>query len=148
MSVAIPLGDECEYAPLKVGNVGEVRSGKALSLEDGEPLLYLIHPGAMHGCKLHAISGMPFKPSAYALAFVDTDVVAHDYDVRHLIGRLQVDGFDKLDELDLTLSCSQDPDDVPRLNVECDNNLCGALTLVFVLHVNRYTIGLCRAVRS
>src|SRR4030081_2707569 len=49
MSDRIPLGDELGQA---LGQFGQVREGglvEALALQNGEPLLHRVHPGAMHG---------------------------------------------------------------------------------------------------
>ena len=53
------------------GVLAKYGDGEALALEDGEPLLDLIHPGAVDGREVHAEAGMPREPGAGELALLD-----------------------------------------------------------------------------
>jgi len=49
MRLSIPFGDICHEPLSQVIQVGEVADVQPLALENAQPLLYLIHPGTMHG---------------------------------------------------------------------------------------------------
>ena len=56
----------------------EVREAESLALENAEPLLDLVHPGAMDGREEEAKARMSREPRLYLLPFVNAHVVEHD----------------------------------------------------------------------
>lgn len=83
-AAAVP-GKECALIPVPDelgelgGHVGAVGT-QPLALEDAEPLLDLIHPGAVPRRAVHPYPGMLGAPGAQVAARVDTDVVADQRD--------------------------------------------------------------------
>jgi len=109
MGSGVPLGDERGDPHGEVVEIGEVGNGEALALEDREPLLDLVHPGAVDGREVHAEAGMPREPGAGELAFVGADVVADQVDEGDLgrFGALRGRGWiEVFSSRDKTRSCA------------------------------------------
>src|SRR5580658_1057607 len=133
MCVGVPLVDEGENAFFEGIEVGEVGRGHALALQDGKPLLDLVHPRAVHGREVHLKARMVREPRAYQLAVVDAEVVAKQVNERDGFGRVAIDPLEQLDELHLALAAPQDADHLAAARVERREELERTLALVLVL---------------
>jgi hypothetical protein len=60
--------------------IGKVTNLESLALQDAEPLLYLIHPGAMDGQEMADEARMSCQPVLDLLAIMHTGVVEHKKD--------------------------------------------------------------------
>src|SRR5712692_1194786 len=73
--VSVPFCDEGQQALSQLIQVSEVADAEPLSLQKTEPLLYLVHPGAMHRQKKAHIARVSRQPGPNLLAFMDTRVI-------------------------------------------------------------------------
>jgi len=84
----IPCGDKSQQAFRKrflVRNIGDLQP---LPLQDREPLLHVIHPGAMHGGKVEHKAWMFGQPGLHLFALMHPEMIED-----HMHGR---DGRDNL----------------------------------------------------
>ena len=96
--MAIPLADERVYALGQGVLVREIDNAQPFALQNAEPLLHLIHPGAMHRRMMEVETGMLPQPGFDQLAFVHPQVVQHDVSLFRL-PRLTHQHRQKIDEL-------------------------------------------------
>ena len=80
MSDLVPFINECEQLVLEFLKAGEIRRHEPFALQDGEPLLDLVHPGTMDGREVHAKPWMLLEPRADLLALMHSKVVADEVD--------------------------------------------------------------------
>jgi hypothetical protein len=120
----------------------KIRDTPAFALADTEPLFDLMHPGAMHRCKVHHATWMLGKPGADFLAMVRADVVTHAMNRPDLRVNLPVQRFEKVDELSLALPVITVPVDLARTGVKGRTELEGPGALVRVLVPVRKVLGL------
>jgi len=115
-----------------VAHIREVWRGEALALEDGKPLLDLVHPGAVDRGEVHLEARVLLEPSSGELALVRADVVADEVDDGDTDGGSPVDFLKQFDELRLTLASPADPDHLARSQVEGGDEVRGPAALVLV----------------
>jgi len=118
MSARIPLDDEVENLGLKFVQVGEVGHDQSLAMDDGKPLLDLVHPGTVHGGEVHVKARMHSEPGAHQFAMMGADVVADQVDVGNGAGSVAVDFVQQLDKLDLPFALSADAEDLAGPGIE------------------------------
>src|SRR5579883_3567352 len=104
MRVLIPLLDEAQDLGLHLLQAGEAWRHQALALDDGEPLLHLVHPRAVHGREVEMEPGVPSQPGPDLFAAVRAHVIADDMDDRDRGWGLPVDLLEELDDLGLALA--------------------------------------------
>ncbi len=88
MCVLIPFTNKLFNLGLEVLFRCEISDSQAFALEDAEPLLHVIHPGAMHRREMHHKAGMLGKPLAYVSTMMPTDIVTDEMN--------RLDGFSNL----------------------------------------------------
>ena len=134
---SVPVIDEGDDLLFEVGEVVEVRCHQALALKNREPLLDLIHPGAVDGCEMHRESRVRCEPRARELAAMDADVVADEVDLRDVRWRFGVDLLEEFQEFQLSFSSAQNPKDFARTSVEGRKEVERPFPHVFVLEAHR-----------
>ena len=77
--MGIPFGNEGHDALGQMIQAGEITDAEPFALEDTEPLLYLIHPRAMHRSEVTHEARMSSQPCLHKLAFVHLEII-HNQD--------------------------------------------------------------------
>lgn len=137
MSELVPLRDERAGLVSQLIEVFEVRRLEALAPKDREPLLDLIHPGAVNRREVEGETRVLGQPALNALALVNADVVADDMDALDSSRSSAIDLGQKGDHFLLSLSSMQLAEDMPRLDIESGEEVPRAFPLVLVLDPNR-----------
>jgi hypothetical protein len=81
MGLRIPLGNKGHSLSSQMIHISEIADTQPLALQNAEPLLHLIHPGAMRGQKGTGEAGMSRQPGLNAFPFVDTRIIKDEVDV-------------------------------------------------------------------
>lgn len=102
--MSIPFGDESHQAIGQKTAVREVTNLKSLALQDTEPLLYLIHPGAMDRQEVADKAGMKRQPVLSLLAMMDTRIIEHKEDASDRGRKLLIQLGEQSEELFLPLA--------------------------------------------
>ena len=95
----IPFGDKGHQALGQVIQISEVTDAEPLALEDAEPLLDLIHPGAMHRQKPTDKARMSLEPGSHLFAFMHTRVIEDQPDATNGRRNLPIQLGEQSDEL-------------------------------------------------
>src|SRR5215212_3683808 len=137
MGGVVPLVDEGGDLDGEVGAVGEVRVAEALAAEDAEPLLDLIHPGAMHGGEVHPEAGMGCQPRPDRCAMMDADVVTDQMDGGDRGWDELVEVVEEAEAFHLALAAELAGGDCPAACIEGGEELEGAVARVFMFELDR-----------
>ena len=81
MGMRIPFGNKGHQSSSQMIHISELAHTQPLALHNAEPLLPLIHPGAMRGQKRTGEAGMSRQPDLNAFPLVDTRVIKDEVDV-------------------------------------------------------------------
>lgn len=133
MSVLVPLRDEGQDLGCQFIEVLEVGRPEALAPKNREPLLDLVHPGAVDRSVVELEARMLNQPGPEELALVDANVVANHMDDLDLSRGRAMDLGQQRDHLLLTLSTMQLAEDLARLDIEGGEEVACAFPLILVL---------------
>jgi hypothetical protein len=117
---------------------------KPLSLKDGEPLLHLIHPGAVDWGEVELKPGMILEPFSHLFSMMDTHVVTDAVDEGNGRGSLPINMFKERDEFFLPFAAKALTDDVSGSGVEGGKEIEGSVSSVLMLHQIGLVSRLCR----
>lgn len=133
MRLLVPLGDELLNLGRKVGLVLEVEDAEPLPLQNAEPLLDLVHPGAMYGREVQEEPRMLLEPRAHLFSVMRGDVIEDKVNGRDRLQHLRIEVFEKGDELLLPLAVEGPAVDLATAGIESSQELESAASFVFVL---------------
>ena len=119
MRVLIPFTNELFDLGLERLLRVKLSDPQAFALEDAEPRLDLVHPGAGHRREVKDQAEVLGEPLADCLAVVRTDMIAHEMNRLDRGDNLRVQLFQKGDEFLLTLTGGTVPKDGARTGIEC-----------------------------
>src|SRR5262249_26725794 len=91
MSRLIPFGDKRPQAFRQMLLVRKIGDLQPLSLQDREPLLNLVHPGAMHRWKVEHKARMFGQPGLYLFALMHPKIIEHHMNRRDGWSNLPID---------------------------------------------------------
>jgi hypothetical protein len=117
--VLIPFTNELSNLGLEVLFRVKIRDAQAFALENAEPLLHLVHPGAVDRRQVHHKSWMLDSPLPDFLAVMCADIIAHEMNRLDMGDNLRIQLFQKGDEFLLALARVTLPKDDSRTGVEC-----------------------------
>ena len=126
---AVVAGDEVIDVVPELVDIGEAGAGEGAALEDGEPDLDLVEPGAVGRGEMEADVWVAGEP-AFALGLVDRKIVEDDVDLLAWIGG--DDAVHEIEELDAPATLVMAGSDVAGEHVERGKQGRGAVALVVV----------------
>jgi hypothetical protein len=116
--VLIPCTHERSNLGLEVLCRVKIRDAQALALDHAEPLLHLVHPGAVDRRKVHHTAWMLDEPRPDCLAVMCADMIADEMNRLDRGDNLRVPRFQKGDEFLLTLARVTWPQDDSRTGID------------------------------
>src|SRR5260370_4672647 len=120
-----------------MSKVREVTDLKSLALQDAEPLLHLIHPGALDREELADKTRMSGQPVLHLFAMMDTGVIEHQKDAVDRSGKLFLYLGEQSNELFLPLAHGCLSCDLACTCIKSRKQMQGSGTFVLVLHAGR-----------
>lgn len=138
MGVVIPLVDEAQDLAFQILKTSKARGNQALALDDGEPLLDLVHPGAVHRREVEPEPRMPLEPGLDLFTPVGAYVVADDMDDLDRSWGSAVYLFEKFNDFTLAFSLSADPDSFTSARIEGGQQVQRPLALILMFEFDRY----------
>ena len=126
---AVVAGDEVIDVVPELVDIGEAGAGEGAALEDGEPDLDLVEPGAVGRGEMEADVWVAGEP-AFALGLVGRKIVEDDVDLLAWIGG--DDAVHEIEELDAPATLVVAGSDVAAEHVERGKQGRGAVALVVV----------------
>ena len=142
MCFEIPGLDELQHLAIEVGEVGEVGSEETLALENGKPLLDLIHPGAMNRCEVHTKPRVSCQPGARDLAVMNADVVADEVNAGDSGRCHRIDLLEQFEKFNLALPLAKNSGYLPGSRVESGEEVDRAFSNVLVLEAYGHVVAL------
>lgn len=137
MSATVPALDEGANRFGKGFLRGEVCSAQELALEDTEPLLYLVEPGAVLGSEVKAEARMLGEPGLGGFALVHAQVVQDDVDGAHMRRHTLLKPLHGGQELNRALPFAGPAEDLAGSRIEGSEQVEGANALVLGLDADR-----------
>ena len=101
-------------------------------MQDTEPLLDLVHPGAVNGSKVKLKPGMFLEPFLDLFAMMSSDVVTNDMNQSDLRWNFPVYMIEKGDELLLSFAAAAPADDLSRPGIEGGKKIQGSVPFVLM----------------
>lgn len=133
MSSVIPLVNEKTDLVAQILDGLKVGDRETFTLQNAEPLLDLIHPGAVDGCEMKSEAGMAVQPSHDFFSFVDAQVVANDEDPGDVIRDSLVEIVQEGDTFCLAFASETTPIHSACPGIKSGKEIERALADVFVL---------------
>jgi hypothetical protein len=131
--VLIPCTNELSNLGLEVLFRVKIRDAQAFALENAEPLLHLVHPGAVDRRNVHHKSWMLDEPLPHFFAVMCADMIAYEMNRLDMGDNLRVQLFQNGDEFLWTLARVTLPKDASRTGVECGKYIQGSPALICML---------------
>lgn len=131
--MAVPLRDELHDGLIQRLFGREIGETKAFPLKNAEPLLDLIHPGAMDRGEMELKPGVLLEPFPHLFPMVDTHIVTDDVNDGNGGGRLPIDPVEKADEFLLSLAAEVQTDDFAGSGIEGRKEVQGPISFVLML---------------
>lgn len=132
----VPFRHEGHQALCQLIAVSEVADREPFALEKTEPLLDLVHPGALHGHTVAHKTRMGCQPSLNLLAFMDAGVIQHAENAPHLCWDLPIESGKQQDEFVLAFAPRCESRDLARAPIKGSKQVHSSCTLVFMLHAH------------
>jgi hypothetical protein len=104
LGMLIPFSNKLQNFRLHVRFRWKVCYATPLALEDTEPLLHLIHPGAVRGRKVQQETRVALQPLLDLFALVDAYIVTHHVNQGNASGNRLIEVFQERNELSLALA--------------------------------------------
>jgi hypothetical protein len=136
MGVGVPVGNETVKMLVEGKGGREVDQAQGLAREEAEPLLDLVHPGAMHRWEVEDKAGVVGEPGLDRLALVDTEVVEDQADSGDTRRQTDVQQLKEGNELPGTFAGSTPANDLARAGVEGSKEVEGAAATVLMLDLH------------
>jgi hypothetical protein len=99
--MGIPFGDKGQQALRQLGLVSKIGNAQPLALQDGKPLLHLVHPRAMHRRKMEDKTWVFGQPGLHLLALMHPQMVKHHVNPSDRRGNFALQMLQKRDEFHL-----------------------------------------------
>src|SRR5437773_1252754 len=132
MRMFIPFSDKSQQAFSQMVFVSKIRNLQPFPLQNREPLLDLVHPGAMHRGKVEDKAWMLAQPGLYLLPFVHPHIVEDDMNSGDRWGNLALQMFQKDQGFHLAFARCGGGVDRPRARIKTSKEIQGTLAVVFV----------------
>jgi hypothetical protein len=130
--VLIPFTNELSNLGVEVLLRVNIRDAQACALEDAEPLLHLVHPGAVDRRKVPHQSWLLDSPRPDFCAVMCADMIASEMNRREMGDNLRVQLCQNGDECLLTLARGTWPTDDSRTGIAGGQYIQGPTALIFM----------------
>ena len=137
MRPLIPLRNERQDTLFEVRLAVEIDDAQSLSFQNTEPLLHLVHPGAMHRRVMPDKSRMQTQPFLHLFARMHPQVVQDHMHQPNACRYLSIELLQKCNELCLSLPISQVTVDLACTGIEGGKEIKGARTMILMLYPHR-----------
>ncbi len=128
----IPFGDKSQQAFRKMFLVRKIGDLQPLPLQDREPLLHLIHPGAMHGGKVEHKAWMFGQPGLHLFALMHPEIIEDHMNGRDGRDNLPIHMLQERDEFHLPFPLGRRGVDLARARIKTGKKVQGTLAGVLV----------------
>jgi hypothetical protein len=126
MRLFIPFCNKGHQPLCEVLLVRKIGNPQAFALQNREPLLDLIHPGARHGWKGKHKARMFGQPDLHLFALVHPYIIEHDMNPRNGWGNLPIHMLQERDEFHLPFPLGRRSVDLPRAWIKTGKKVQGA----------------------
>ena len=134
MGLLIPFGHKRHQTFRKVFLVRKIGDLQPLTLQDREPLLNLVHPGAMHGWKVEHKTWMFGQPSLHLFALMHPKIIEHHMDRRDSRSSLPIHMFQKRDKFHLPFPLGRRGVDLPCPRIKSGKEVQSPLAGILVFN--------------
>src|SRR5436305_5709684 len=135
--MGIPFSNEGHQTFCQMMEIGEIAELESLTLHDAEPLLDLVHPGAMYWEKVADKAGMERQPVLSLFAMMDTRIIEHKKDASNRGWKLLIELGEQRNELDLPLAHGRLSRDLACPGIKSRKQVQGPSTFVLMLYAGR-----------
>ena len=134
--MCIPFCDKRQQPFRKMFFVRKIGNAQPFALQNREPLLYLVHPGAMHGRKVKYKAWMLAQPGLHLLALVHPEIIEHHMNQGDCRGNGPLQMLQKGDEFPLPLALGRRGIYLPRPRIKTRKQI--QRTFADILMLNSY----------